>query len=195
MKYIFIFIVLNLSQNAFQQAPNIHFKETKPPESYIIISGKTNINQFELYQFIPEKNLPKINEQHEPENYLEKHNTFSIPLKNFSASNQLIYNDFLELMKANQHPEIQIGISGKEVYDLFMNKNYVNPELEIRVAGVSHTYKFPCEKTLIKQNKIFLTGSYKILLTDFKIDPPVKTMELIRVENEVIINFGLFFSM
>jgi hypothetical protein len=195
MKYLFIFILLQISQNAFQQSPEIYLKESFPPENYIIISGETNVNQFELFQFFPGKSILAIGENEIHETPSKKKNKINIPLKDFTANNQLIYRDFLELLKAKEHPEVHIGISENEILNLFRYQNFSKPNLEITVAGVCKNYTVPCKINEISKNQIFLTGSQKILLTDFEIDPPVKTMGLIKVENEVIITFGLFFSL
>lgn len=161
-----------------------------PCSSYITISGKTNINNFNL-SHSPEKISPfLLTSTAEAGTSFPLYHTMEIPVKQFKADNPLMYKDFLRLVKASDYPHITIRfpekIPGKD------NNKYLS--IDITIAGTTQSYNISCISVQCDKETAFLYGTQEILLTDFNIEPPEKTFGFIKVKNEVIINFGFALS-
>jgi len=61
--------------------------------------------------------------------------------------------------------------------------------VSITVAGVSNQFDLNCKIDKVDNENQILNGTTRIKLTDFEIVPPVKLLGLVRVKNEIIINF------
>jgi hypothetical protein len=157
--------------------------------NYVIISGETNINSFSLDQHVPEDQICGTDDSRwiplpEEEVYLIR-----IPVRNFHASNRIVYKDFLELIDVKQHPFINIFMEDAQFQLLFQDRSFFVPRIGISVAGHTRYFQVPCRVTNCVDGKISVSGHKTIKLTDFKLAPPEKTMGLIKVQDELIINF------
>jgi hypothetical protein len=64
--------------------------------------------------------------------------------------------------------------------------------ISITVAGVSRQYDINCKIHNVDNENQVLNGTALIKLTDLEIVPPVKMLGLVKVKNEITINFELF---
>lgn len=112
-----------------------------------------------------------------------------IPVKNFRANNHFDYKDFLDLIKASEYPYITIQIRTNQFQEFYDYGKSYYPRLKISIAGV--TRPVPVECTVIKCSfgERIISGNKNLKLTDFKLDPPIKSLGLIKVKNELNINF------
>jgi hypothetical protein len=160
--------------------------------NYIYINGETNVNSFKLTTDFPgneEFSVTKYETLNKKRDHL-----IHIPVKEFKTKNHMMYNDFLELLKEDEHPEIIINISNKELSEMTSADKVLVTEINITLAGESNTYKIPCVVEYCMYDSYFLSGRQRIRLSDFNIKAPVKSLGLIKVKNEVIINFGFAFT-
>ena len=161
--------------------------------NYINIVGNTNLNQFEFRLDFP---LNQIFSVDNPDLLDGKHAGFyeiPLPVESFEASNQILYRDFLMLLKANLHPKIIIGIGYNQLLEFLTGENDTLQNIKITLAGVTQEYPVSCIVNSCSGNLVYITGYRNIKLTDFNIDPPEKFQGLVKVENEVMINFGFVF--
>lgn len=157
--------------------------------NYISITGETNINHFSLDQFVPEDLICGVGDSRWIKLPEEHVYLIRVPARNFDASNRMVYRDFLELIDVIEHPYISIFIEEAEFELLFQDRSYLRPRIGIAVAGTTRYYNVPCRVAECVDGKIAVSGQKTLKLTDFKLAPPEKTMGLIRVQNELIINF------
>ncbi len=161
--------------------------------NYINIVGNTNLNQFEfrldfpLHQIFPVDNSGLTTDQHTGIYEI------TLPVKRFEASNQILYRDFLALLKANLHPKIIIGIGYDKLLEFLEGENYTVQNIQITLAGVTKEYPVSCIVSSCSDKLVYISGYKHIKLTDFNIQPPEKFQGLVKVENEVMINFGFVF--
>jgi len=157
--------------------------------NYVFISGKSNINNFSFYYDIPANRTDNILKTN-----IEKQNVeISIPIREFEASNPLMYEDFLNMLKASDYPLIKISFHKQQIPVATNISSVSNPEIIISIAGVSKTYKIPCS-LLNCSYGIYLTGIQTVRLTDFRLIPPVKLKGLVRVEDEINVDFGFIIT-
>jgi hypothetical protein len=157
---------------------------------YVVIEGKTNINQFELKWYGSGKT--KTNE----ETCFDTSSFFgiNIPVKDFETSNSLMHDDFMELMKANEYPKICIKISQDQIDKLLEENDFRTPDILLTIAGVSNSYNVPCHAYKCAERTLFINGSQIIHLKDFKMDPPVKLQGLVKVKDEIEVRFGFILT-
>jgi hypothetical protein len=158
-------------------------------ENYINISGATNLNDFALHQEVSADLICGIGDSRwipVPEDHGF---VIMIPVRNFNATNRFVYKDFLQLINVNEHPYIQIFMKESEFKTLFNGMTFYSLMIGVSVSGISKYYQIPCKVSNCKDNRIAISGSKKINLTDFNLSPPEKTLGLIKVHNELMINF------
>ena len=114
----------------------------------------------------------------------------SIPVRDFQCANALVYYDFLTLLKANQYPFMKITIPRESVYQLQMYNSSTLQGVMITIAGVSKDYDILCTLDNRDNDNSILIGTARIMLTDLDIEPPVKFLGLVKIKDEIIVNFG-----
>jgi hypothetical protein len=154
--------------------------------NYLYIRGESNINEFSFYY----KSIPQNSSGDENSGDTL---VISIPIRDFEASNPLMYKDFLELMKEDKYPRIYISFSRKQLEDAIINKPEPCPQIRITIAGITRTYLVDCmvEKC---SGQYYLKGNEIIRLSDFNLKPPGKLLGLVKVNNEIDVNFGFIIT-
>lgn len=156
---------------------------------YIQIEGKTNLNEFKLIF----RDDMSFHSSVVSTGFHKKTGNYIIPLavRDFEAENKLIYNDFLNLLKAYKFPYIYISIPKEQIEELEENKD---PELffvNINLAGNTKNFLIrEYDKSGSREN-VAMKGILKIRLSDFNLTPPEKGFGLIKVNDLVVINFSL----
>ncbi len=161
-------------------------------DGYIVISGTTNINGFRLrcpLEAIDCNHLDSTTIHNEDSGKVE----IDVPLENFKADIPLMSRDFLKLVNAEEHPNLGIGIAFPKLKMLLLEQKDSVARFTISMAGISNTYDIACEVIDSTNSKLYLRGKKTVELSDFNIEPPVKFRGLVRVKDDVIINFGLVF--
>lgn len=191
MRYLVFIIWLLFPGNLpLQASPPIDFP-LPGCSGFIQITGKTNINSFKLHQIPNEIAGYFYTATTNPTFSNPSFSIIQIPVKEFKADNLLLYKDFLQLVKASEYPDISIRFP--DISMLEPGIDTVIKEVLITLAGTTRSYDISCVTSQCDERKLFLYGSRKLLLTDFNLVPPEKTFGLIKVMNEVIINFGFTF--
>jgi hypothetical protein len=157
-------------------------------ENYLYITGESNVNQFSF-------SYNKVN-------YLGKYSgiaqdtgniKISIPIKDFVPSNPMMYSDFLVLMKESEYPIINISFSKRQLQSSGWDLPGSCPDIRITIAGITRTYKIQCSLADCF-NSLYISGEKTIKLSDFQIKPPEKLMGLVKVNNEINVNFGFIIT-
>jgi hypothetical protein len=157
--------------------------------NFIRISGETNINDFALHQEVPGDLICGIGDSRWIPVPEDKGFMILVPVRNFSATNRFVYRDFLQLINVNKHPYIQIFMEESEFKTLFNGYSVYSLKIGVVVSGVTRYYQVPCRVSGCTDNRISLSGSKKLKLTDFNLTPPEKTLGLVKVHDELMINF------
>ena len=154
---------------------------------FVSIHGSTNINEFSFLQKLKESEHPI--RFHTQEGYI----SIQIPSRDFEASNPLMYKDFVDLIKADEFPYIAIRFhyNPYELYEKNGQTSTIKSEIYITLAGEEKKYSIPGQIRLCQDRVLRIMGEIKINLDDFQLQAPSKFMGMIKVNNEVIVNFGL----
>lgn len=157
----------------------------------LVIHGNTNISKFFLtYQETVLDSTQEVfyNLDEQPLNSLLN---FNIPIQYIKGKNRAMLTDFHELFKAKDYPNIIVGINRNQLIDLNKKLSAGDMEFEITIAGVSRMVESQYLVEDSCNDKISLNGCAKLKLSDFNIQPPVKFFGIIKVKNEVFINFRI----
>ena len=159
--------------------------------SFLVISGESNVNGFELIwtsggeRNQDDKGFSVIDSS----DYI-----YSIPVRDFKASNFLMYDDFIKLMKAEEYPRIVLKISQDQLKVLRSGGFYKDPEISITIAGVTRLFNIPCSVLYCQDNTLVINGTQQINLRDFQMTPPVKLQGLVKVKEEINVSFGIIIN-
>ena len=156
----------------------------------ISIIGHTNINSFWL-KYSGNETLQRATCMAETPNLETRSINIAIPARNFIFSNHLMRNDFLSLIHANQSPDINIQLQGFQGLANLQNDSSEIMLVNITLAGVKRSMSVFCNITRNGGTHFILSGSRLIKLSDFNLVPPSKFLGLVKVNNELTINFEI----
>ncbi len=162
---------------------------TSACETYIIISGESNVNKFSFKYIAP--------------SFAESNNTargaeieisgLLIPVRNFRPSNPKMYDDFLSMLKADEFPFIEIVLHRSDFSIEKASSSHTPQRISVTIAGVTRDYDVSCS-LIYCYDSIILKGRQTIKLTDFELQPPVKLSGLVRVHDEINVSFGFILN-
>lgn len=156
--------------------------------NFIHITGESNVSQFS-FNFNQTEMLGRRQSSHSDTKDL----IIRIPIREFRASNQMMYNDFLIMMKESEYPIIEICFKRKQLNQAYTENYGSCPNIRITIAGVTRFYKIDCS-LLPCANNMFIQGEKKLKLTDFHLKPPVKLKGLVKVSDDIHVNFGFMIT-
>lgn len=112
-------------------------------------------------------------------------------VQDFSCENPVMTKDFQKTLKADEHPYISL-----EVHKLFLDpalekQMRLNTEVGLVVAGIRQDYITEFDKISFMLNGVGFEGKQPISLNQFDLVPPRIMMGLIKISEEMAINFSL----
>lgn len=107
---------------------------------------------------------------------------FKIPVKSFSCGNFLLNNDFRSTLKANEYPNALVTVSN---FRLKSGKIYCSLVLDL----VGQKLKFP--DLLLERNNGGMSANLILNFEMLNLEPPSKFGGLIKVENQLDLEFHL----
>jgi YceI-like domain. len=158
------------------------------PESEVVISGTTNVNQFTCKYNLQELELPiRLIYDEKAQHILFKNAKLKLANDCFDCGGKAINKDFRELLQTKSHPEVELKL-------LYVNppqpeKETISVGMEIKIAGVTRKYEsvLNCEQ----KSGICVKGTLSLKLTDFGLEPPRKVLGMIKVDNEILVHMSL----
>lgn len=192
---VFILFTFCDGFNSIAQNGNSNSHKVKITTSTITIYGKTNINSFQCSMDQPAVNDAIVvknlwsNQKLEFEGLKLKYRVDA-----FECGIHAMNSDFQELLKADEEPYLFLQLNSISLHsnnDAFEELD-VDAEVIVYLAGV--------EKTIhVKGGKVYnhssahmtLQGDKGLLMTDFNIEPPTKMFGMIKVTNDIEIEFEI----
>jgi len=186
ISFLFCFFHVVGQPMAEKHLPHHNESIVEECDNYIKIEGSTNVNHFHFEQVFRKKDEIIEEESHSGEIIKLK-----IPANEFNPSNPMMLDDFLKLIKASEYPYIDITIFFENIKLPAGAESTVVPKIKVGLAGTSNTYEIPGRIHDCREESVHLNGKVNISLQDFNLEPPSKFMGMVKVNNEVFINFGL----
>ena len=97
-------------------------------------------------------------------------------------------------LKSEENPEIIFNLKDNIVSSVVDDIFTINANGELTIAGIKHQVEFPVEGKIISADKMSFTGSYKLNMTDYEMEPPsamfgqIETGEEIEIKIELIVS-------
>lgn len=166
-------------------------RETKvrvAPDSEVLISGTTNVNEFTCKYNLEELELP-IRLAYDDKAEQIQFSNAQLKLANdcFDCGGKAINKDFRDLLQTEKHPQVELRLL--YVDPPKQENQQIGVGMEIKIAGVTRNYKTQlyCEQ----QGNICVDGTIALKLTDFGLEPPRKALGIIKVHDEIKVRIAL----
>jgi hypothetical protein len=184
-----LFLMIGPQVNIYSQRNElVSATGTRSCQNFIYINCESNVSQFS-FRYNTSELSGKGNIVSRDTGTIE----ISIPIREFEPSNPLMYGDFLNLMKASEYPRIKVAFSKQQLQSFRQGLPGSCPDIRITIAGISRTYKIQCSLINCSEN-LYLRGEKIIRLTDFLLQPPEKMLGLVKVNDEINVNFGFIIT-
>lgn len=161
--------------------------------STLTINGSTNLLTFKLIQngdILLRKTQTLKATQNKNKIYLSD-NKLSITVKNFSSNNKIALDGFLDLLKSETYPLLNVEFNYLETPTVEKDASFKTKTLvSFTITGVTKQYTIPI--TAIQNGDQYtINGNKSIDIRDFGLVPPVRMMGLVRVSEWINIDFNL----
>lgn len=193
-EFLFIVVLVLANRVAAQNGTaEANYHQVKITASSIIIKGETNVNTFQcsmdqpaLNDSIIVKNI-WLNQKLEFEGLRLKYK-----VDQFDCGLRAMNSDFQELLKAEKEPYLYLQLNSITLHptnDAFEELD-VDAEVEVLLAGVRKKIKVRGGKVINHSSaQMTLKGDKELLMTDFNIEPPTKMFGMIKVTDDIEIEF------
>ncbi len=156
-------------------------------KSRIEILGKTNVNHFKCsfnVATLKEENTVHLKSQSNEQQVVG--GKIQLKVDAFNCDNTQMTNDFKNLLKYKTHPFITVQV--KKITNVSHNQFAV--ETSIKLAGEEQTYTMNLTSS---SNNSFIQcyGKQEICISDFGLVAPEKFFGMVRVSEDISINFYL----
>ena len=157
-------------------------------ESSLIIKGTTNVNSFKCsYDISKFSDSLSVNFIENGKGIEFKNTELILPNINFNCGHKGITKDFNKLLKTKEFPEIRMTLLNAKPSR--SNENEIIVSLDITICGISNVYEIPVYMNT--DEDITVRGLLPINILDFKLEAPTKVLGIIKVSNEIEIDFHL----
>lgn len=154
------------------------------PQSELTIVGSTNVNKFEC-RFDTDHIARKRSVKYTSEDNCLRFPDLSLDLviSGFDCGNRRMNEDFCDLLKSEEYPNIQIKIDQVKL----ITSEYVKAFITVELAGRQNKYNLP-----VNIGEGSFKGKFRLNIRDFGLEPPTKAFGLIEVDKEIEVQFNLF---
>ncbi len=120
--------------------------------------------------------------------------SLSVDAKTLKSEHESMDNRTYKTIKADQFPKITYKLNSAVVTSIQKNKYLIKATGDLTIAGTTQTVVLNVTAVVNPDNTITCTGSQKIKLTDYKIDPPSFMLGAMKVTNDLTIQFNLLYK-
>ena len=160
----------------------------------LAIGGNTNINNFtcQLFRLNLNDTLTYVSETADGAE-LFNGLVLKFNVSDFACNHSMMTKDFKELLKAEDFPYIIMHINDVIVNRSSKNAGSQSISAHITLTIAGHSKREFIENASITQTDqwLALTGSHKVLMTKFEIEPPIKLFGTVRTEDTIEILFSI----
>ncbi|MDE0559557.1 hypothetical protein OU792_06130 [Algoriphagus sp. NF] len=160
-------------------------------QSTVSIEGNTNINSFECQSMNYHGNDILEEEIIPGDKTATWSGEVTLRSQNFDCFNRMMTKDFHKTVKAEEHPEIQVRFLDLKRENLNTAMEKLSGNVEITLAGTCRRFPISCQLSTKENGKTFLLGAQEVTFSDFQLDPPIKFLGTVKVENSIKVKFEL----
>ncbi|GAB4231262.1 MAG: hypothetical protein Tsb0034_03480 [Ekhidna sp.] len=192
---ILILLLVGVSASTAQNQAVTNYHKVEIKASFISIHGETNVNKFNC-----EVNKPSLNDSIVVKNIWSNQKLEFQGLKliykvgDFKCGIRAMEPDFRELLKAEEEPFVVLQLNAITLHpnnDAFERLD-VEADVDIFIAGVRRQIVVQ-HGQVINHSSAHMTfkGDKQLLMTDFDIEPPAKFLGMVKVANDIRVEFAI----
>lgn len=161
-------------------------------QSELLIRGNSNLNEFVCRtDFYGVRDTLELLLANRDCPIIFSRNAMIIPVTNFNCGNQMITKDFRETLNAERYPDLTVRFVSIDEQVPVVTSGSVTGVVEITLAGTRRSYSVLYSLTDNGNNAISLVGNQEVCFSDFKLNAPRKMMGLIKVQDDLDVEFRL----
>ena len=162
-------------------------------DSYIEVKGTSTLHDWEMRSdnIISEVKF-KLNDKGHPENIESL--TFRLNKTSLKSTQSGLDKRAYEALKASRYPEIVFRMNGNSSIQENGDKYKVSLNGDLVVAGASRQVNITATCLNGDDKKLVCSGTEKLKMTDFQIDPPVMMFGALKTADEITINYNIVYT-
>ena len=186
----FLLFILLVCFSSFQSR-NVAGSWVIERNSTLAIDGSSNINKFtcDIREYVKTDTLRSVNDLARRK-FIFQNSHLSVDIKRFDCHHKYITSDFRKMLKSDDYPQLVIRFIS---LDEFHKDGIVKGLVEIELAGKRKRMEINYNCSHIGANQLRLQGVKLMKFSDFELEAPKKIGGLIRINEEIVVNFNLFF--
>jgi hypothetical protein len=159
-------------------------------ESNLYFEGRTNINNFHcgITSYLRPDTLCFCREDNS-KNILTVKGGLSIDVNCLECRQPYMNKDLRKTLKASEWPLMKISLLS--IGNFTGEVKNISGKVAITLAGVTRTLDVDYIVQPVDNNNLRLYGRQRVLFADFKLTPPRKMAGLVKVEQQIDVNFML----
>jgi polyisoprenoid-binding protein YceI len=190
-----LFLIFTLLFNSWDSPASREVVINIQNKSLLSIHGESNVNSF-TFKYDPQylqKSVCMTVETSSNRMSLREA-ILDLKVKGFDSGNRLMNSDLYELLNAQNFPHITIDF--KSVIPKLQNNphNTLVVSAKVTMAGQTHDEIFEVQPKN-DSKEYHYTGKTRLNLKNYCITPPTKFMGMVKVKEELTINFNLHFKL
>lgn len=162
--------------------------------SMLNIEGSSNVNQFtcHMLQYLQTDTLRWVRDDKAKKLWF-RNSAVNIDVSQFDCHHKFITADLRKTLKANKYPYLRIHFLSIDDLTWVQEGQLVRGQVNIELAGVQKRFDMEYMVTHEQGNRFRLRGSRQMHFSDFHLEPPSKLAGLIRIDQQIKVNFELLF--
>ncbi len=191
--YLTIILMFSLLFSNRLLAQNYRINSSK--DNTVKVLGTSNVHDWNMTANDPvcDAEFGAINTDNNTPKTLSSLN-FSVNAKSLKSEHASMDTRTYKTIKAEANPKISFKLTKAELSPVQKNKFSIKATGTLTIAGVSKTIALLVSGEVNADNTITCTGTQKIQLTDYGIQPPSFMLGAMKVGNDLTIQFTLNFK-
>jgi len=119
--------------------------------------------------------------------------SFVVPVKSLKSEHSSMDNNTYKALKADKNPNITYTATTAHLTRIDAETFNATTTGTLTIAGTTNNVEIAANVKVNPDKTITVTGSKKIKMTDYKVDPPTAVMGTIKTGNDITISFNCKF--
>ena len=162
--------------------------------SSLNIEGRSNLSSFccQVTRYLETDTMQYVKNE-TTRQFIFTNSCLTIDINNFDCHQRIITNDFRKTLKADQNRFLKIQFISLDAFDV-RNQQTVKGKVEILLAGQVKCTTIDFKTNTTNTGLIQMNGTKTLLFSEFNLHPPKKMAGIIKIKEEIRVNFQLFFK-
>jgi hypothetical protein len=162
--------------------------------SSLNIEGRSNLSSFccQVTRYLEADTMQYVKNE-TTRQFIFTNSCLTIDINNFDCHQRTITNDFRKTLKADQYRFLKIQFISLDAFDV-RNPQTVKGKVEILLAGQVKYTTIDFTTNSTNTGLIQMIGTKTLLFSEFNLHPPKKMAGIVKIKEEIRVNFQLFFK-